>query len=182
MKIMGCCFSCKDDDDAQGGETSERQQLLRDPVSNSTPVVRVPNSDSRSSVTAGPDGQPVRGQEDELQRILQETASAMIDVSGSGSHSLDQREFQERSRHYLQKIQTLSPTLLRGHNLLLCDVPIPEKHLNVPLLSEDDLDLMAWATDEIQEALHSIRVEHCEDLVVPFGCTQTAALQSSPSP
>jgi len=24
----------------------------------------------------------------------------MIDVSGSGSHSLDQREFQERSRHY----------------------------------------------------------------------------------
>lgn len=43
MKIMGCCFSCKDDDDAQGGESSERQQLLRDPVSNSTPVVRVPN-------------------------------------------------------------------------------------------------------------------------------------------
>lgn len=99
-------------------------------------------SDSRSSVTAGPDGQPIRGQEDELQRILQETASAMIDVSGSGSHSLDQREFQERSRHYMQKVQALSPALLRGHNILLCDVPIPEKQLNVQLISQEDLDLV----------------------------------------
>lgn len=88
------------------------------------------------------EGQPSRGQEDELARILQETASAMIDVSGSGSHSLDQREFQERSRHYLSMIQTLSPSLLKSPSLLLGDYPNPEKQLSGALISQDDLDLV----------------------------------------
>lgn len=83
-----------------------------------------------------------RGQEDELAKILQETASAMIDVSGSGSHSLDQREFQERSRHYLSMIQALSPTLLKSPSLLLGDYPNPEKQLGSSLISQDDLDLV----------------------------------------
>jgi hypothetical protein len=177
---MGCCFSnCKDDDEDQPGDSNERTQLLRDPVSNQlrdTPIVRVPNSEQ--GMASDVDGQPIRGQEDELARILQETASAMIDVSGSGSHSLDQREFQERSRHYLQKVQTLSPTLLRSPNLLLGDVPNPEKHLGTQLISEEDLDLMEWAMEEIEHALHSIRVEHNEDLVVPFGATQAVMASS----
>jgi hypothetical protein len=122
---------------------------------------------------------PQRGQEDELAKILQETASAMIDVSGSGSHSLDQREFQERTRHYLQKVQTLSPTLLRPPNLLLGDTPNPEKHLGAPLISQEDIDLMEWAMNEVEAALYSIRVVHSEDLVVPFGGQQQAALSVS---
>jgi len=169
---MGCCFSCSDDDDNQSGENGIRQPLI-DPVSNTTPVVRVPHNDTQvETTTAGI--QSVKGQEDELAKILQETASAMIDVSGSGSHSLDQREFQERSRHYLQKIQTLSPVLLHTPVHLLGDVPNPDKHLGAPLISDEDLDLMNWAMDEVEKAMHSIRVEHNEDLVVPFGGQQTS--------
>lgn len=91
------------------------------------------------------DAPAARGQEDELAKILQETASAMIDVSGSGSHSLDHREFQERSRHYLSLIQNLSPALLKSGStsLLLGDLPNPEHQLGSSLVSKDDLDLVS---------------------------------------
>jgi hypothetical protein len=168
---MGCCFSCNDDDDNQSIENGIRQPLI-DPVSNATPVVRVPHTDEPVQHSAAI--QSVKVQEDELAKILQETASAMIDVSGSGSHSLDQREFQERSKHYLQKIQNLSPGLLQTPIHLLGDVPNPDKHLGAPLISQEDLDLMNWAMDEVEMAMHSIRVEHNEDLVVPFGGHHTA--------
>jgi len=97
-------------------------------------------SDARN-VGTSEKSQP-RGQEDELAKILQETASAMIDVSGSGSHSLDQREFQERSRQYLTIIQALTPSLLRSPSLLIGDVPIPEKQLGTTLISQEDKELV----------------------------------------
>jgi len=167
---MGCCFSCNEDEESQSTDNSLRQPLI-DPVSNTTPVVRVPHSDTQveNPVTGA---QSVKGQEDELAKILQETASAMIDVSASGSHSLDQREFQERSRHYLQKIQTLSPVLLHTPVHLLGDVPNPDKQLGASLISQEDINLMNWAMDEVEKAMHSIRVEHSEDLVVAFGGQQ----------
>jgi len=174
---MGSCFSCcTEDDESQSLETGDRAQLLRDPVSNSnsTPIVRVPYSES---VTGGSlEGHSVKGQEDEMAKILQETAAAMIDVSGSGSHSLDQREYQERTRHYHQKIQSLSPSLLRLPVILLGDVPNPEKHLGAALISEEDAQLMEWALDEVEQALSSIRVSHDEDLVVPFGGSSAAPM------
>ncbi|XP_021953953.1 uncharacterized protein LOC110850732 [Folsomia candida] len=177
---MGCCFSCKDDEDDQGNNTTERQQLLRDPIINATAVVDVPSCDLKNVNII--EGQPSRGQEDELAKILHETASAMIDVSGSGSHSLDQREFQERSRQYLSAIQALSPTLLKSPSLLLGDFPNPERQLGCALISQEDLVLMEWAMSEVEEALHSIRVEHDEDLVVPFGGSSSQLIMSSPTP
>jgi hypothetical protein len=32
---------------------------------------------------------------------------------------------------------------------------------------------MDWAMNEVESALHSIRIEHDEDLVVPFGGQQS---------
>jgi len=172
---MGCCFSCNEDDDTQSIENGDRSQLLRDPVSNATPVVRVPHSDSLQ-VGASQDGLSLKGQEDELAKILQETAAAMIDVSGSASHSLDQREYQDRTRLYHLKIQSLSPSLLRPPPNLLGDVPNPEKHLGADLISDEDAELMEWALNEVEGALHSMRVSNNEDLVVPFGGQQFSAI------
>jgi len=176
IKIMGCCFSsCKDSEDSQGPESSQRP-LLQDPVVNATQVVNVPVSEANKSPGLA-DGGAGRGQEDELQKILQETASAMIDVSGAGAHSLDQRECQERSRHYLTMIQSLSPSLLKPPTSLLSDFPNPEKQLGASLISQEDLDLMEWAMTEIEDALQNIRIDSDEDLVVPFG--QQSFLNSS---
>jgi len=93
-------------------------------------------------VGASQEGLSMKGQEDELAKILQETAAAMIDVSGSASHSLDQREYQDRTRHYHLKIQSLSPSLLRPSPNMLGDIPNAEKHLGAGLLTEDDADLV----------------------------------------
>lgn len=38
---------------------------------------------------------------------------------------------------------------------------------------------MNWSTSEIEEALHSIRVEPSDDLVVPFGCTGNGGVGAS---
>lgn len=154
------------------------------------------------AVGSVPEGINIKGQEDELAKILQETAAAMIDVAGSTSHSLDLREHQERTRHYHLKIQSLSPSLLKLPVNSSGDAPNPEKHLNAPLISEEDHQLvsrfsiynnyelrsflryietnakfvlgvqMEWALDEVEEALHSIRVANSDDLVVPFGGQQ----------
>jgi hypothetical protein len=237
---MGCCFSCHDDEEQASTQVGDgdRRPLI-DPVSNSSPVVIVPRSDSLAVGEVS--GQSTRGQEDELAKILQETASAMIDVSCAGSHSLDQREFQERSRTYLHKIQALNPSLLvcqpstsaktstnpsqspivsvinpgtpvsssplnttacgplsvvaphpnalsnpssavgtaGTSSLLIGDVPNPEKHLGLELISDEDLELMHKAMDDVETALHSIRIEYNDDLVVPFGSDYSQA--ASPS-
>jgi hypothetical protein len=82
------------------------------------------------------------GQEDELAKILQETAASMIDISGSASLLLDQREYLERTRYYNLKVQTLSPSLIQPRTTFLRDVPNPEKHLGAPLISNEDVQLV----------------------------------------
>lgn len=83
----------------------------------------------------------------------------MIDVSGSGSHSLDQREYQERSRYYQQKVQQLTPAYQRSNNSLMCDVPISEKQLNIPFISQEDMDLVIIYSFSIMLQYHKICYE-----------------------
>lgn len=101
------------------------------------------SSDSKN-IGSPNEGSTSRGQENELERIVQETASAMIDISGSASHSLDHREVQERSRHYYQKVHQLSSVLINPPNNLLGDIPNPDKHLASPFISQEDLDLVIF--------------------------------------
>ncbi|CAG2061584.1 unnamed protein product, partial [Timema podura] len=138
---MGCCYSCKDDGSSQGGEANERTHLLQDPVSNNTSIQRVHSDDF---IARYPNSLPKKKDEQSaLNRILQETATNVIDVAALDSHNLEQHEYLDRVKHYTQKLQTGSRWVSsRKAPCLLVDIPAPEKLLAAEPLSWLDIKLV----------------------------------------
>jgi len=54
-----------------------------------------------------------------LNKILQQTATNVIDVAALDSHNLEQHEYVERARQYIQKAQTAQPVLASKYNKLV---------------------------------------------------------------
>lgn len=164
---MGCCYSCNKDDTTQGGEANERTHLLVDPVSNNTNIQRVQSDDFIGCYSAS---LPKKTDEQSaLNRILQETAANVIDVAALESHNLEHHEYLDRVKHYTQKLQSVSRwTPPRRPPCLLVDIPAPEKLLAAEPVTKQDLQLVFKAVEEANSAVVEIRVEHKEDLVVPF--------------
>ncbi|XP_045601700.1 ragulator complex protein LAMTOR1 isoform X2 [Procambarus clarkii] len=167
---MGCCCSTEQETHSQDGEVNERTRLLSESVSNAYQV----NSSTgeygnhySSSATKKSDEQTA------LNRILQQTASNIIDVGALDCHTLEQHEYIDRVRTYNQRLNTVPPQKIpsRTHHEaeLLCDVPAVERILSAQPISVADLNLMTTSAQKVVAALMHIKVEHKEDLVVPFG-------------
>ncbi|XP_043289413.1 ragulator complex protein LAMTOR1 [Venturia canescens] len=164
---MGCCYSfCKEDSGPQGSEANERTHLLVDPVSNNTNIPRVHSDDYvnqyASSVPKKTDEQSA------LNRILHETAANVIDVGALDSHNLEQHEYMDRSRAYSKKIESCSVKVPAGRSCLLKDIPAPERILAAEPLAHEDHEWMKNMMKTAVSALSEVKVEHKEDLVVPF--------------
>ncbi|XP_071452536.1 ragulator complex protein LAMTOR1 [Hetaerina americana] len=196
---MGCCYSCKEDNNSQSGDVNERTHLLVDPVSNINTIQRVHSDDF---IAQYPNSLPKKSDEQSaLNRILQETATNVIDVAALDSHNLEQHEYLERMRQYTQRLGAMganinsrwagnaagagaggSGTLLapsgmggpstspsgRMNLCLLTDIPAPEKVLSEDHPNPEDLAIMSNALEKASKALSDLKVEHRENLVVPF--------------
>lgn len=167
---MGCCFSCKEESSSNEGEVNERTHLLVDPVSNNTTIQRV-NSDD--FLNRYPNSVPKKTDEQSaLNRILQETATNVIDVAAMDSHTLEQHDYMDRIRLYNQRMMqawnNIQVTPI-GPQGLLIDISAPEKALSTNPISLADLQLIKETSDRGLAAMKTILVQHKEDLVVPFG-------------
>ena len=101
----------------------------------------------------------------------------MIDVAALDSHNLEQHEYVERARQYIQKAQAVQHSLSSKYSRLsavsksngvLRDIPAVESLLIDPPVNPEDYDLMLKNSFKISKAMREIHIEHREDLVVPF--------------
>ncbi|XP_073999690.1 late endosomal/lysosomal adaptor, MAPK and MTOR activator 1 [Rhodnius prolixus] len=179
---MGCCLSCCGETKSQNGDADERTRLISDPVINSSDGQRIP-----SETVVSPYQQSLPSKSDEqsmLNKILQQTAINVIDISTLGPHMMEQNEYLERRSAYISKVDSVNHFLPVSKPIytLMEDVPFPETLFSEPPVTACEYSFIKLSASKVKSALSSVKVTHTEDLVVPFHIPQKRVVSPSVLP
>ncbi|KAJ2945108.1 hypothetical protein O0L34_g9164 [Tuta absoluta] len=160
--VMGCCYSiCHKENDPQENIVNERTHLLE--VAEQQQETPTPAA-SATTPPRKPDEQSA------LNRILHETATNVIDVGALGPYALEPVQYNERVRLYTARVCAAPAPPPPPAPRLLKDVPHAERAqlLSKPGLDMEDKEFITNSMKRVAAAISELRVEHHEELVVPF--------------
>uniref|UniRef100_A0A8D8SDU1 Ragulator complex protein LAMTOR1 n=1 Tax=Cacopsylla melanoneura TaxID=428564 RepID=A0A8D8SDU1_9HEMI len=161
--MMGCCFSwCQNQSDSEEPGENERRTLIHADA-NTSIQTNPPTLENVEPLT--PSQIKKNDEQSDLNRILQNTITKVIDISALGCNNLEHSEYIERMNIYKAKLNVAPlPQILRHEECLLVDIPSPA------LFSCDITDyiLINHVCEKAELAFKNVKVEHTNDLVVPF--------------
>ncbi|BFZ24216.1 hypothetical protein BsWGS_27255 [Bradybaena similaris] len=158
---MGCC--CSTDEDKDLDAPNER-----------TPILRQDHSNQGDGGQSGPIYSQASHREDEqseISRILRQTAINIIDVTSTDSHNLEQGYLQDRTTQYsnrLNMVLSASGKTFSYQPQLPGGITSPHMILSAPPVSLSDVQMITNYSEKLASAAKEIKIQHKENLVVPF--------------
>lgn len=166
---MGCCESClgNSNKDYDGDGPRETDPLIN-PANGQTPHHQFgePHTTPKEPIQ-----QPKRDEQSALSRILHKTASDTVDVSATEGRGIEQHEFHDKARQYSNRVNMVLASSGSKRQLKVSlpnGVTAPQIVLASQPISLADIELITTAALKASQAMKEVRVEHKEDLVVPF--------------
>ncbi|CDW52545.1 transcription factor E2F5 [Trichuris trichiura] len=169
-KWIAClCPCCNFADD---GDSDERSKLLEGQHSSST-ATHCCTADVQQSVKVTQNMDSTQTTDDEqefLNKVLQQTASEVIDVAALESQTLEPREYVERARHYNAVLSHLnfSPSTKFAVPVSLQPVTSVEASISKPPLSRRSLERLDKLATQMYDTFAEMKVEPVDNLVVHF--------------
>ncbi|XP_076360045.1 ragulator complex protein LAMTOR1-like isoform X3 [Tachypleus tridentatus] len=173
---MGCCFSCGDDDESsQHEDPNERTTLLSKPLEESSERTTLSNPLEESSERTTLSN-PLEKPSEEKTTLSNPTSGStslgprkMVNVTDTPYIPLGQKEFMDRARQYRREVASNVVDFTHPEKPpVFVDFETPEAGLSVAPIPQKDLKLLNEACDNVLMAVKEIKVEHREDLVVPY--------------